>query len=417
MKRIKRSDKKLTALVCAAVLCLSVAGTGVFDLTIKAAPADVSDAVEAADSANITETSDAAQTADSPVNTETAAGTDSVTISLAGDCSLGKLSIHGYAGTFYEMYDLNGPSYFFRNVKDIFEADNMTLVNFEGVLTNASTPMPKQFNIKGKPEFNQILVEGNIDAVSFGNNHNMDYGMQSTRDTIVAFAEADIPYACNDTPGIYETESGVRIGFVSVNEVYDETAVEIYLQNGIAALKEQDVDLILACCHWGQELEYYPEPYQTELGHKCIDWGADLVVGCHPHVLQGIEQYNGKYIIYSLGNFCFGGNKNPKNKDTMILQATFPVTDGTVSKEAQLTVIPCTISSVTDRNDYCPTVAAPEKAASILQNLNAYSAPFGITIDSAGIVTQTPAQQSLSDRIAQAADLLPQYQPAASDAP
>lgn len=319
---------------------------------------------------------------------------DSVTISLAGDCSLGKLSIHGYSGTFYEMYDLYGASWFFRNVKDIFEQDDMTLVNFEGVLTNAATPMPKQFNIKGKPEFIRILAEGNIDAVSFGNNHNMDYGAQSMEDTIAAFTQINLPYACNNIPGIYETKDGIRIGFVSVNEVYDGITVESYLQNGIEELKTQEVDLIIACCHWGEEREHYPESYQMEQGHKCIDWGADLVAGCHPHVLQGIEMYKGKYIIYSLGNFCFGGNKNPKDKDTMILQATFPLTDGVLSKDARLKVIPCTISSVPDRNDYCPTVAGPKKAASILQRMNVYSKPFGITIDSAGDVTVAPAEMN-----------------------
>lgn len=317
---------------------------------------------------------------------KSAASPDHVTISLAGDCSLGKLSIHGYAGTFYEAYDRYGASYFFQHVKDIFENDDMTLVNFEGVLTDAENPVPKQFNIKGKPEFNRILTEGAIDAVSFGNNHNMDYGMQSTLDTIAAFQEVDIPYACNDAAGIYETKSGIKIGFVSVNEVYDGAGVEPYLENGIARLKEQQADLILACCHWGEEREHYPEDYQTKLGRKCIDWGADLVVGCHPHVLQGIECYHGKYIIYSLGNFCFGANKNPKDKDTMIVQAVFPLRDGVPAGEAQLQVIPCTISSVTKRNDYCPTVADRKKSASIIQRVNTYSKSFGVTVDAEGIV-------------------------------
>lgn len=314
---------------------------------------------------------------------------DTVTISLAGDCSLGKLSVHGYAGTFYEEYDLYGESYFFKNVKDIFANDDMTLVNFEGVLTDSDEIVSKEFNIKGKPEFNQILAAGDIDAVSFGNNHNMDYGPQSTLDTVAAFTEVGIPYAYNENVGIYETENGIKIGFVSVNEVYDKESVEIYLENGITGLKEQNADLILACCHWGIEQEHYPESYQTELGHKCIDWGADLVVGCHPHVLQGIEKYNGKYIIYSLGNFCFGGNRNPKNKDSMIVQAVFHVTEDGVSGGAELKIIPCTISSVTDRNDYCPTPAGKERSVSIIQKLNVYSKQFGITIDMDGNVMES----------------------------
>lgn len=311
---------------------------------------------------------------------------NSVTISLAGDCSIGKLSVYGYAGTVYEAFDRYGASYFFKNVKEIFTNDDMTLVNFEGVLTDSEALVKKQYNIKGRPEFNRVLPEGAIDAVSFGNNHNMDYGLQSTFDTIAAFNEVGIPYAYDDSVGIYETKNGIKIGFVSVNEVYDGKTVESYLKNGITKLKEQQVDLILACCHWGTESKHYPDTYQKELGRKCIDWGADLVVGCHPHVLQGIDNYNGKYIIYSLGNFCFGGNKNPKNKDTMIVQAVFPLTNGSVSGSAQLKVIPCTISSVQTHNDYCPTPADAKRSASIIKKLNAYSKPFKVSIDAEGNV-------------------------------
>lgn len=310
-----------------------------------------------------------------------------VTISLAGDCSLGRLSIHGYEGTFYEMYDKNGASYFFKNVKHIFEADDMTLVNFEGVLTTSNDLVEKMYNIKGEPEYNQILVEGAIDAVSFGNNHRIDYGEQGITDTIAAFNEINMPYAYDQNVGIYETKDGIRIGFVSVNEVYDHTAVEAWLEQGIAGLKEQKVHLILACCHWGIEGNHYPESYQTELGRKCIDWGADLVVGCHPHVIQGIDYYNGKYIIYSLGNFCFGANRNPKDKRTMIVQAVFPMEKGLPKGEAQLKVIPCTISSVASRNDYCPTVAEGSQREEIIKRLNQYSKSFGVTISQEGVVS------------------------------
>ena len=310
-----------------------------------------------------------------------------VTISLAGDCSLGKLSVHGYEGTFAEMYDKNGAGYFFKNVKSIFEADDMTLVNFEGVLTESDQIVEKQYNIKGRPEYKQILTEGDIEAVSFGNNHRIDYGEQGIADTIAAFKEVNVTYAYDDNLGIYEAKNGVRIGFVSVNEVYDEKQVEVYLEQGIAKLKEMKVDLVLACCHWGEEGHHYPEKYQTELGHKCIDWGADLVVGCHPHVLQGIDYYNGKYIIYSLGNFCFGGNRNPKNKDSMIIRVDLKMKNGVRAGEAQLRVIPCTISSVTERNDYCPTIADGNKKTEIIKKLNQYSKKYGVVIADDGLVS------------------------------
>lgn len=309
-----------------------------------------------------------------------------VIISLAGDCSLGKLSVHGYEGTFYEMYDEYGEEYFFKNVKDIFEEDDMTLVNFEGVLTQSDEKVEKQFNIKGEPEYIHILTAAGIDAVSFGNNHRIDYGEQGIADTIAAFEEINVAYAYDDNLGVYETEDGIKIGFVSVNEVYDGEKVEEYLEQGIQKLKEMEVNLILACCHWGEEGKHYPEEYQTQLGHKCIDWGADLVVGSHPHVLQGFENYNGKYIIYSLGNFCFGGNRNPKDKNSMIVQVFFDLVDGKPAGEAKLQVIPCTISSVMERNDYCPTIADEDKKTQIIENLNQYSEEYNIFIDEDGTV-------------------------------
>ena len=93
-------------------------------------------------------------------------------------------------------------------------------------------------------------------------------------------------------------------------------------------LREEGADLVIACCHWGIEGDHYPNDYQQKLAHQVIDWGADLLVGTHPHVLQGMELYNGKMICYSLGNFCFGGNRNPKDKDTAIYEQTFTFVDG-----------------------------------------------------------------------------------------
>lgn len=308
-----------------------------------------------------------------------------VVITFTGDCSLGKLSIHGYEGTFYEMYDLKGPGYFFQNVKQVFENDDMTLINFEGVLTTSNEITEKEYNIKGEPEYIQILTEGSVEAASFGNNHRIDYGEQGVADTVAAFNGANVAYAYDKELGYYETEDGVLIGFVSVNEVYDETLVEEYLREGIATLR-QDCDLVIACCHWGEELHHYPDAYQKQLGRMCIDWGADIVVGNHPHVLQGIDYYNGKYIIYSLGNFCFGGNKNPKDKNSMIVQMSVALDKDGTYDETRLQVIPCRISSVSSRNDYCPTIVDGEKRDTILGLVNEYSRDFNVSVDGEGRV-------------------------------
>lgn len=308
-----------------------------------------------------------------------------VVISLAGDCSLGKLSIHSYEGTFNDYFDKYGAEYFFQNVKDIFAADDLTLVNFEGVLTESKDIQEKEYNIKGKDEYKHVLTGGSVEAVSFGNNHRFDYGQQGVDDTIAAFQDVGVVYAYDENLGIYETEDGIKIGIVSVNEVYDGKQVEVYLENGITMLKES-TDLVLACCHWGVETHHYPDNYQIELGRKCIDWGADLVVGCHPHVLQGIDYYNGKYIIYSLGNFCFGGHKNPKDKNTMIIQATADFTGNELTGELQLKVIPCRISTKDNSNDYCPIPAEGTRKKEIFNLVNKYSANFPVSVMEDGTV-------------------------------
>lgn len=120
------------------------------------------------------------------------------------------------------------------------------------------------------------------------------------------------------------------------------------------------------------------------LGRRSIDWGADLVLGCHPHILESIEEYNGKYIAYSMGNFCFGANRNPKDKDSMIFQPVFTFINGVKQEEIQLSIIPCSISSVADRNNYQPTPAAGEEAVRIIDKINEISRDYGIQFDHDG---------------------------------
>lgn len=307
----------------------------------------------------------------------------SITISAVGDVTLGNYLTQDYAWSFRQTYEqVQDDAYFFENVYDIFSRDDMTLVNLEGPLTYSEDMREGQYIIKGDPEYVNILTSGSVETASMANNHRLDYKEQGTKDTVEALTGAGIVYAYDNNVGIYETK-GIRIGFVAVNEIALGQGVEKFLQEGIALLQEEQVDLILACCHWGIERENYPEEYQKTLGRKCIDWGADLVIGHHPHVLQGIEEYQGKYIVYSLGNFCFGANRNPSDKDTMIFQQTFVFADGEQT-EAEARIIPCSVSSTSARNDYKPTPATGEEAVRIINRVNEYSRDFGVQFDEAG---------------------------------
>ena len=126
------------------------------------------------------------------------------------------------------------------------------------------------------------------------------------------------------------------------------------IQAGIAALKEAGAEFIIAALHWGDEGAYDVNALQLEQGHAAIDAGADVVYGSHPHTLQPIEVYNDHYIFYSMGNWSFGGNTNPRDKDTVIakLEVTRDV-DGSVSV-TNLKLIPCASSGVVDGNNYQP---------------------------------------------------------------
>lgn len=310
-----------------------------------------------------------------------------ITITAAGDVTMGNYVGQDYAMSFRQMYDtIDHEGYFFENVYDIFSQDDMTIVNLECVLTYSEELSPgRTYNIKGDPDYANLLTYGSVEAVSMANNHRLDFGENGTKDTLEALEPTGIAYAYDNNVGVYETK-GIRIGFVSVNEVGWGQGVESLMKDGIAKLQEEGVDLIIACCHWGIEREFYPTEFQQKFGRECIDWGADLVLGHHPHVLQGVEEYQGKYIVYSLANFCFGANRNPKDKDTMIVQQTFTFVDGQRQEETEFRMIPCYITSDLTRNDYRPTPAEGDDALRIIGRVNEYSEGFGLQFDENGYV-------------------------------
>ena len=133
---------------------------------------------------------------------------------------------------------------------------------------------------------------------------------------------------------------GVKVGLTGIYELAEHLEKKQQVKENIAALKEAGAELIIVNFHWGIEREYVPNDTQKTLAHLAVDEGADLVIGHHPHVLQGIEKYKGKYIAYSLGNFCFGGNSNPQDKDTMIFQQTFTIKNGKVKDDDKINIIP-----------------------------------------------------------------------------
>lgn len=295
----------------------------------------------------------------------------SLTLSVVGDCTLGTDETFDYDTSLNAYYENYGADYFLQNVKDIFSADDLTIANFEGTLTDSDEREDKTFAFKAPASYASILTGGSVEAVNTANNHSHDYGEQSFDDTLAALDDAGIVHFGYDETAVMDVK-GVKVGLVGIYELYDHLEREQQLKNNIAKVKADGAQLIVVIFHWGNETETVPDSNQTTLGRIAIDEGADLVCGHHPHVLQGIETYKGRNIVYSLGNFCFGGNSSPSDMDTMIYQQTFTIDADGVKKDNVTNIIPCSISSAAydGYNNYQPTPAEGDEATRILGKIN-----------------------------------------------
>ena len=295
----------------------------------------------------------------------------SLTLSVVGDCTLGTDETFDYDTSLNVYYENYGADYFLQNVKDIFSADDLTIANFEGTLTDSDEREDKTFAFKAPASYASILTGGSVEAVNTANNHSHDYGEQSFNDTLAALDDAGIVHFGYDETAVMDVK-GIKVGLVGIYELYDHLEREQQLKDNIAKVKADGAQLIVVIFHWGNETETVPDSNQTTLGRIAIDEGADLVCGHHPHVLQGIETYKGRNIVYSLGNFCFGGNSSPSDMDTMIYQQTFTIDADGVKKDNVTNIIPCSISSAAydGYNNYQPTPAEGDEATRILGKIN-----------------------------------------------
>ena len=295
----------------------------------------------------------------------------SLTLSVVGDCTLGTDETFDYDTSLNAYYENYGADYFLQNVKDIFSADDLTIANFEGTLTDSDEREDKTFAFKAPASYASILTGGSVEAVNTANNHSHDYGEQSFDDTLAALDDAGIVHFGYDETAVMDVK-GIKVGLVGIYELYDHLEREQQLKDNIAKVKADGAQLIVVIFHWGNETETVPDSNQTTLGRIAIDEGADLVCGHHPHVLQGIETYKGRNIVYSLGNFCFGGNSSPSDMDTMIYQQTFTVDSDGVKEDNVTNIIPCSISSAAYEgyNNYQPTPAEGDEATRILEKIN-----------------------------------------------
>lgn len=295
-----------------------------------------------------------------------------IQFTFVGDCTLGADQKLEYSKSLPAYYDSRGPDYFFQNVRQVFEEDDLTIINMEGTLTTSNERKDKTFAFKAPPEYVSILTNSSVELANLANNHSEDYGKQSYEETITTLESADIGTFGHDRTLIVDVK-GIKVGLMGVTTV-EKSSVADEVTSNMDALKSQGAQLIIANFHWGVEGDNYPISWQQELAYIAIDAGADLVIGHHPHVLQGIERYKDKNIVYSLGNFCFGGNSNPVDKDTMIYQQTFTITENGVELNDKSTIIPCSLSSTSEKNDFCPIILEGSEKDRVLEKINQFSA-------------------------------------------
>ncbi|WP_156291915.1 CapA family protein [Oceanobacillus salinisoli] len=292
----------------------------------------------------------------------------SFTISAAGDVTIGSDDSFGYYGTFHHEVDEAGLEHFGKNVTSIFENDDMTIVNLETTLTTSEQKAEKLFRFKGSPTYTEILNLTSVEAVNLANNHTFDYMQKGYEETIENLNKYSIDSFGYDRVYFKEIK-GIKVGAIGYTGWYDSAEVREQMTKDIDYLKEQGAQIIIANFHWGEERHYHPNSAQQSLGRFAIDSGADLVLGHHPHVVQGIEEYNDKFIVYSLGNFMFGGNRNPSDKDTFVFQQTFHFSFNELTDEKYIKIIPASISSETNRNNYQPTPLEGEEAERVLTKI------------------------------------------------
>ncbi|MBR4081941.1 MAG: CapA family protein [Clostridia bacterium] len=298
----------------------------------------------------------------------TALADKSVKLTFTGDVTLGSEEAKRKQETsFVSVAEREGYAYFFSKVKFLFEQDDLTVVNLEDPLTDSNkSEAKKTYRFRGPTEYVKILQEGSVEAVNFSNNHTYDFGKQGYKRTVETMAANNVGLFGEQTVYIFEKD-GIKIAFFGMNStVYNRNRK--WAREEMARLKNKEgVDAIVFVFHGGQEYGKHRTGTQETYGHWAIDYGADLVVMHHPHVVQGIEVYKNRTILYSLGNFCFGGNKDVRALEALVAAVQMNFTDDGEYLGQQVDLWPAIISGANPANNYQPQFATGEQAAEVFR--------------------------------------------------
>ncbi|MDD3334575.1 MAG: CapA family protein [Eubacteriales bacterium] len=289
-----------------------------------------------------------------------------ITLTFAGDCTLGgENALKSSRNSFDSVIGAEGMSYPFAELQELFATDDFTIVNLEGVLSDsAEGKVRKTYNFLGATAYTDILTSGSVECVTLANNHSMDYGTRGFADTTKALDAAGVGYVSEENLCILEKD-GVRIGLTA--SVFSGRGEKL-MKEQVQLLRELGCSIVIHNMHGGDEYAANPSAQQKRVAMSAKEAGAALVVGHHPHVVQGAALYEKVPVLYSLGNCSFGGNLNPSDQDALLLRVAFLFRKGEpVSLE--WTLYPISVSGVRGRNNYQPVLLMGEEARRLMERV------------------------------------------------
>lgn len=312
----------------------------------------------------------------------------SVLLTFTGDCTIGSEErTRAREDSLDAFAQKKGYDYFFAHFRELFEGDDQTIINFEGVLSDsaAQESRSKTYRFRAPTEFVKVLTGSSIEGCTLANNHTGDFGKQGEDSTKNTLSENGIAWAKGWDPLVVE-KNGIKIYVFSIeNRFYNEYAQKF--RDKITELKQTgEANAVVVCWHTGLEYRGAHEPNTEVNVQRIMNAGADLVVINHPHVLQGIGVVNNRFAFYSLGNFVFGGNSKIETRKfltdktvsslyTAVVQMKMFFTDDGRFTGSQATIFPAITSSANPVNNYQPYRANAEEAA-IIRDALQIDTPF-----------------------------------------
>jgi poly-gamma-glutamate synthesis protein (capsule biosynthesis protein) len=297
-----------------------------------------------------------------------------------------------------------GPQAPLAAVREVLAAADMAMGNLECALATRGQPADKEFTFRARPEAAEALREAGYDIISLANNHAADYGPKALMETLAALrARRILPVGAGrdsrDARRVLHLEAGSPRRRIAVLAFSNMLPTSFYAgagrpgTNPVAAkgLREQvraarrQAELVIVIFHWGEELSQFPSTNQRYLASEAVSAGADLVVGHHPHVLQGLQQRGHALIAYSLGNFLFPSHGSASH--TMMLRYV-AARDGSARAE----IIPCVIEG------FQPRLARGRERGRILAEVRALSEPLDTPIAGDGVIALPPRDRPAEGR-------------------